>query len=267
MNKRQSHSHSRSGRSMLGTVVLLAIIAVIVIFALPSTRSRILGSLGSEESEGPSQYILHRAEKGPFRIVITENGTVDSLRNATLSNSVEGTTTIISIVPEGSRVNAPYEAEFDGVVEFVDTESESEKVVRVRSEDGQEQLFEIAFGEFTELLVEDRQQVMKGDYIAGDIVCELDSSSMTDKKQQQQIAVTEAKANLEKAEKNLEIQRTTNESLLSKAQLTETLAQLDLKSYTAERGEYRQLVDQLQGTDKDLRRTTGDGSGRVREGS
>jgi hypothetical protein len=39
--------------------------------------------------------------------MITENGTIDSLRNVTLSNRVEGSTTIISLIPEGSKVNAP----------------------------------------------------------------------------------------------------------------------------------------------------------------
>jgi HlyD family secretion protein len=232
---------------MIGIVILIAIIALVVLFAIPSTRARLTGMFGSEEKENTSRYVLHRASKGPFRIEITENGTVDSLRNATLSNSVEGNTTIISLVPEGSRVKAPVVSELTGVVELVDTESESSQTVRVRTEDGQEKLYEVTMGEFTEMLVEDRQRIQKGDYIAGDVVCELDSSTMVEKEKTQQISVTEARANLEKAEKNLEIQRTTNESLLSKAKLAEMLARLDLQSYTAERGEYRQLVDTLQG--------------------
>jgi hypothetical protein len=63
---------------------------------------------GNERAVLNSQYVLKKAEKAPFRIMITENGTVDSMRNAVLSNRVEGSTTIISLVPEGSKVNAPW---------------------------------------------------------------------------------------------------------------------------------------------------------------
>src|SRR5690606_13517084 len=45
-------------------------------------------------------------KRAPFRIAVTERGQLDSLRNATLVSSVEGTTTIISIVPAGTHVKA-----------------------------------------------------------------------------------------------------------------------------------------------------------------
>lgn len=43
-------------------------------------------------------------QRGTFQVTVTEKGTVDSLRNATLTSKVEGQTTIISIVPEGTQV-------------------------------------------------------------------------------------------------------------------------------------------------------------------
>ncbi|MCP4507872.1 MAG: hypothetical protein GY826_15960, partial [Fuerstiella sp.] len=176
------------------------------------------------EDETPSKYILHKVDVGSFRITITENGTVDSSQNSTLTNSVEGTTTIISIVPEGSRVNGPVVSEIDGVVEFVDMESGAERSIRVRSEDGEEKLYKFSMGQFTELLVADRQQVKAGDFLAGDMVCELDSSSLEEAEKQQQITVTMAGADLKKAETNLKIQETTNESFLAQARLAEELA-------------------------------------------
>ena len=42
--------------------------------------------------------------RGPFSINVTERGTLDSMRNAVLTSKVEGATTIISIVPEGTHV-------------------------------------------------------------------------------------------------------------------------------------------------------------------
>lgn len=47
-----------------------------------------------------------RAIKGPFLVSLSVQGTVDSLRNAQLVSTVASTTTIISIVPEGTWVKA-----------------------------------------------------------------------------------------------------------------------------------------------------------------
>ena len=48
--------------------------------------------------------VLETAKRAPFQITVTEKGTLDSMRNETLKSSVEGTTTIISIEPEGKQV-------------------------------------------------------------------------------------------------------------------------------------------------------------------
>jgi len=93
------------------------------------------------------------------------------MKNAVLMSKVEGTTTIISIVPEGTGVNV------------------------------------------------------------GDLVCELDSSALTDKLTQQEITVENAKAALEKAQGDLKIQEAQNESDIEAAKLKLKLAQIDLKKY------------------------------------
>jgi len=237
---------TRSGRAVLiilGLVMVPAGVAAWVFY--PEQVKGFFG--GNSAPTANSTWIARRAEKGPFRIVITENGTVDSLRNSTLSNSVEGSTTIISLVPEGSKVNAPTVAEFDGVVQFIDSASESAKSVKLVAEDGREKTYELLFGEFTELLVKDRQKLRKGDFIAGDVCCELDSSTLVEKEKEQQIKVTTARANLEKAGKDIEIQETTNESNVAKARLAEDLAQLSLVSYTSTGGEYQQELETVKG--------------------
>lgn len=66
---------------------------------------------------------------------------------------------------------------------------------------------------------------------AGELVCELDSSSLVDKEKQQQIQVTQAEAELKQAEENVEIQKTQNDSDASAAQLELTLAELDLEKF------------------------------------
>ncbi len=243
----------RSGKSLLTLIIALVIVIAGAIFGIPTSRRSALRMmrLGGEENVA-SQYITAKAEKAPFRIMITENGTIDSLRNVTLSNRVEGSTTIISLIPEGSKVNAPVVADFEGVVHFVDSASESSKSVKVVAEDGTEKVYEIVFGEFTGMLVKDRQKVRKGDFIAGDVCCELDSSTLVEKEKEQQIKNTTAAANLEKAGKDIEIQETTNESNVAKAKLAEELATLDLASYTSLGGEYSQAVETIKG---DLKKT------------
>ncbi len=240
---------SRCGGARGIVILVVVLIAGVAAWKIPATHDLLVELWPADDDQTPSKYILHTVDMGSFRITITENGTVDSSQNATLTNSVEGTTTIISIVPEGSRVNAPVVSEIDGVVEYVDTESQSEaeRKIRVRSEDGTEKLYDFSMGPFTEVLVKDRQQVKAGDYLAGDMVCELDSSSLEEAEKQQQITVTMAGAALKTAETNLKIQETTNESFLAQAKLAEELADLDLEKYTADGGEYQQAVNTVQG--------------------
>jgi HlyD family secretion protein len=248
----QLFPQSRSGKSPIIILLLLITVAAVTAFVVPYSRDRLLSALGMNEPVLNSQYILKKAEKGPFRIMITENGTVDSMRNAVLSNSVEGSTTIITLVPEGTRVLAPTVADFDGVVEFMDSASESSKTVRLRGEDGKQKIYEIVLGNFSDILVKDGEAVRRFDYIAGDVVCELDSSTLVEKEKEQQIKVTTAKATVEKSEINIEIQETTNQSAVGTALSLEKLADLDLIKYEAPGGEYEQEEATIQG---DLKKT------------
>lgn len=259
--KRLSHSRgsdrlaSRNGISKTGVVMLMAPLLCIAIYMIPQSREFVSGLLPAESTENTSAYILHRAEKGPFRITITENGTIDSLQNSVLKSGVEGSTDIISLVPEGSRVQGPTVADFEGIVEFVDEASEAQTTVKLIPLEGgtlEPKVYEIIIGEFTELLVEDGQQVRAGDYIAGDVVCELNSSPLEESLQQQKINVTTAQADYEKAQKQLEIQKSTNESLLARAKLDEELAELDKEKYTAEGGEFEQSKQTIEGSIKSL---------------
>ena len=143
-----------------------------------------------DKGEDTSGVITQVAKRLPFRVAVTERGTVDSLKSATLTCSVEGSTTIISIVPEGTLVKK------------------------------------------------------------GQIVCELDSSALREQETQQQITLTQAKAELEKAIKNVEIQLKQNESDIAAAALKRTLAELDYTKFTAAGGEYEQQVGELEGTKK-----------------
>ena len=93
------------------------------------------------------------------------------MKNAVLTSKVEGQTTIIMIVPEGSNVKE------------------------------------------------------------GDLVCELDSSMLSDKETAQEILVEKAKAAFEQGKEDLKIQEAQNESDLEAAKLKLKLAEIDLKKF------------------------------------
>ena len=95
----RSRSVHRSGKILLLIVLGLLVAGLVAAFAFPSGVKKLMAAVTGKEEDAGAGYILRMAEKGPFRIMITENGTVDSLHNSTLSNKVEGSTTIITLVP------------------------------------------------------------------------------------------------------------------------------------------------------------------------
>ena len=238
----------RRGRMSFTLLVALLVVAGTSVFFVPSFRQTVFGLLGGSSARFAGKFVLHEVSTGPFRIEITENGKIDSERNATLSNSVEGSRTIISLIPEGTRVGPPTVAEFDGVVQLLDSPAESIQGLLLRGEEpGVEKQYDITLGDFIQLLVTDDQRVEEGDYLAGALVCELDSSMLVESELQQQIRVTDATANLEKCDKTVQITETTNEKMLSVACLAEELAQLDLEKYIAKDGEYEQALQTIEG--------------------
>lgn len=68
-----------------------------------------LSTLTSSLSSGGDKYtefITKPVVRGPFQITVNEKGELDSMSNVVLKSGVEGNTTIISIVPEGTLVEA-----------------------------------------------------------------------------------------------------------------------------------------------------------------
>ena len=65
----------------------------------------------------------------------------------------------------------------------------------------------------------------------GDLICELDASSLVDKRISQEISVQNAEAQLIKATQTLEIQKSKNESDIANAERTLSFAKIDEKKY------------------------------------
>ncbi|MGQ0636737.1 MAG: hypothetical protein ACT4QC_19170 [Planctomycetaceae bacterium] len=79
----------------------------------------------------------------------------------------------------------------------------------------------------------------------GDILVELDSSRLRNDKIAQEIVVTQAQSAMDQAEKNVEIQKTQNDSDIAAAKLKLELAELDLEKYND--GDYEQEKKGIEG--------------------
>jgi HlyD family secretion protein len=87
--------------------------------------------------------------------------------------------------------------------------------------------------------------VKEGTHVkAGDLLVELDGSSITDRRAQQQITVIHAEAAFIRARENLDVTKSQSESDVAKADLDFQLAELDLKKYVE--GDFPQAVRQAE---------------------
>ncbi|MCH7989046.1 MAG: efflux RND transporter periplasmic adaptor subunit [Planctomycetes bacterium] len=212
---------------------------VILLLYLPTIRESLIG-----KSFDPSIYVTNEVRQGPFQISVTERGTVGSSRNSVLTNRVEGTTTIISIVPEGTIVKAPVTSTLEGRVTKISELSKNITSVWVTADplivmssycfvffDWPPIEHTVMLGEFTRVLVEVGDSVKAKDYLAGDVVCELDSSVFEDKHREQRITITKSDGELKKARTNVQTQMNQNESDIAAAVLAKKLAELDLEKF------------------------------------
>jgi len=170
---------------LLLAVAALAVGGVLAFAGVIPVPERVSKAFSGSGSSGTTRYLLDTATKGPFRIAVRERGTVASQKSVTLSSKVEGTTTIISLVPEGTQVKE------------------------------------------------------------GDLLVELDASTLVETEKTQVIAVTQAEAALTKAQESLAIQLRQNESDVAAAELAQLLAKLDRTKYLE--GEYPQLEAEQEG--------------------
>ncbi|MGD9853974.1 MAG: HlyD family efflux transporter periplasmic adaptor subunit [Planctomycetaceae bacterium] len=174
-----ARSRSWSGRLLIGGIAVGVIAAAVV------GGPRLVKRFSAAERNKFAHLLTDIAFRGPFLLTVSIQGNLDSQQNVTVSSSVEGTTTIISIVPEGTWVEK------------------------------------------------------------GEIVCELDSSLMSDNAQKQQIVVTNAVSAELQAKELLDVQKLQNESDIATARNLWDLAVLDKEKY--EKGEFSKLQNELKG--------------------
>ncbi|MCH8829658.1 MAG: HlyD family efflux transporter periplasmic adaptor subunit [Planctomycetes bacterium] len=237
---RPSFSGSQQKNRIVRRLILLGLFVMLVVggkFAYPAI-SRYLG--GSTEN---LKYVTQEIIQGPFKITVNERGALLSSKNVTLKSRVEGTSEIVDIVPEGAQVNGPVRADFGGRIASI-KDSGKNRVVTVQGDSqlihlrgvfvfipGTSREYHVEMGKFTKILVEQDSRIEKGDFVAGDVVCELKSQGLENEERSQQIAVTKADADVEKGRKNIEIQLNLNRSDIAAARLKLNLARLDLRKF------------------------------------
>ncbi|MHC4645090.1 MAG: efflux RND transporter periplasmic adaptor subunit [Planctomycetota bacterium] len=80
--------------------VLGAVVAIAVIVGIGAIRIR---SFGSRRSSIDNQAVF-AVKRGPLRISVTESGTIKAAEQVILKSEVEGRTSILSLIPEGTAV-------------------------------------------------------------------------------------------------------------------------------------------------------------------
>ena len=163
---------------------LWPILLVLVVLAGAGWAAKSSGMLGEEETQALEGVPVKR---GPLRISVVERGNLVAADSVTLKSEIEGRTTVLYLIEEGTVVQE------------------------------------------------------------GDLLCELDTSSLVDRKVSQEISVQNALASYTKAQQNFEIQESQNTSDIARAEQEVRFARDDLRKYTEE-----QRAQDLQKADDDV---------------
>jgi HlyD family secretion protein len=159
----------RKSFKVIGAIVIIVAIGLIVVW-LKVVR-------GSEDPT--SNLATFAAKRGPLTISVLESGTIKAREQIIIKNEVEGRTSIITLIPEGTRVKK------------------------------------------------------------GDLLVELDASTLEDTKIDQEIRVQNNEAAYINAKENLAVVKNQSQSDIDVAKLTFEFAQQDLKKYNDPNGQYR----------------------------
>ncbi len=164
-NMKDDQSKRKSFR-ILGVIALVLVIGLILI----------LFRSGGSSAKSNSEMATFVTKRGPLTISVLESGTIKAREQIIIKNEVEGRTSIITLIPEGTHVKK------------------------------------------------------------GDLLVELDASTLQDNKIDQEIRVQNAEASFINAKENLAVVENQAESDIDKARLTLEFARQDLKQY--KEGEY-----------------------------
>ena len=179
------------------------LIAVVVIAGVLGLWRVFYGQSGKAVAK--SSEALYTVKRQDLVISVTESGSIKASNAVTIRSEVEGRTTIVNVVPEGT------------------------------------------------ILTEQ-------DVAEGKVILELDTSSIKQDLNQQQIQYNSAMADLTDAKENLEIQKNQNESDIQQGILTVKFALMDLQKYLGQYAADKLIADANSRpiTDQDFKKLTAD---------
>jgi HlyD family secretion protein len=158
----------------------IIIFSVIIILSVIFSLKLILRKSDTAKLDGPT----YEVKRGPLTISFVESGSIKAKEQIIIKNEVEGRTSIISLIPEGTRVKK------------------------------------------------------------GDLLVELDASSLEDQKIDQEIRVQNAEASYISSKENLAVHENQAKSDVELAKLTLEFARQDLEKYI--QGEYPYELDKAE---------------------
>lgn len=185
----------------LAWVVIGVMVLVLIIGGVFGVRAMLGAGDGAGGASGASDGSFYTVKRGPMVASVVEPGTLRSAQTATVKNELEGKSVIISIVPEGSRVDAG-----DLLVELDASELRDRQVDQEIKVQGSEASF-VQARENLEIVKKQAQADESSAKVAKELA-ELDLQKYTEGEYKQQVEeattkITIAEAELTRAEEKL----------------------------------------------------------------
>ncbi len=171
----------------------------------------------SKQEVASYDYGTEKVKNEQFIVAFSEGGELVGVKDVKVENEMDGSSTIVSIIDEGSTVKGPKRIQAqpsDTPAALAKKYEVSEEALRHVNPD-----------------LEDAIRNTKSITIPGDLLVELDPGSLKDKILNQEIAVRTAKNSVTKAENDLEIQRLKNQQSIDNAGMDVQFSKLDLEKF------------------------------------
>ena len=203
---------------ILITTLVTLVLAAVLVFPEDLMRIAAVGRGYFSEKENISYgYGTETVKNEQFIVAFSEGGQLESVSSVKVENEMDGSSTIVSIVDEGSTVKGPRQVQ----VQAGDTPGALAKKHGV-TEDALRHV-----NPDLEKAIQNGESIT----IPGDLLVELDPGSLKDKILTQEISVRTAKNAVTKAENDLEIQKLRNEQNIDDAKINVTFSKLDLDKF------------------------------------
>ena len=171
----------------------------------------------SKQEVASYDYGTEKVKNEQFIVAFSEGGELVAVDDVKVENEMDGSSTIVSIIDEGSTVKGPKRIQAQP--------SDTPAALAKKYEVSEEALLHVNPD------LEDAIRNTKSITIPGDLLVELDPGSLKDKILNQEIAVRTAKNSVTKAENDLEIQRLKNQQSIDNAGMDVQFSKLDLEKF------------------------------------